>query len=74
MTEKDYGKVEYWDARYEKQEGQIFNWLGGYDLVRSLLNEHLILPLYRKHVGAGKEESEEDQNGPKIDLNDVHAV
>ena len=53
MTEKDYGKVEYWDARYEKQEGQIFNWLGGYDLVRSLLNEYLILPLYRKHVEAG---------------------
>ena len=62
----EYGKSSYWDKRYEKEPGKTFDWLGDYETVRVLINEHVILPMYISQQNtSGTEESKESKEEKK---------
>ncbi len=36
----NYGDPNYWDKRYQKQEGKTFDWLEDYESLRPLLQKY----------------------------------
>jgi len=38
----DYGEIEYWDKRYEKEKDKTFDWLESWDEVKEILEKNAI--------------------------------
>ena len=38
----DYGEIEYWDKRYEKEKDKTFDWLESWDDVKNILEKNAI--------------------------------
>ena len=38
----DYGEIEYWDKRYEKEKDKTFDWLESWDDVKEILEKNAI--------------------------------
>ena len=59
----DYGTVAYWDDRYEKQAGKIFDWVDTFEQVKPIFDQHILAPLFHQHAqaqGEGESSSVED--------------
>ena len=37
----NYGDPKYWDERYHKCDGSMFDWLEGYDQLKAMLNDYM---------------------------------
>ena len=54
MHATNYGSVQYWNDRYQKQGETTFDWVEQWAELRPVLNERVVIPLYKQFLEGGK--------------------
>lgn len=73
----NYGDPEYWEKRYEEQEGRTFDWLESYDTLKPLIEDLVAFNSRVLILGCGNAELGEDmykggyRNIANIDISNV---
>ena len=55
----NYGEEEYWDLRYEEQEGRLFDWLEDYGTLKPIFERFMLRSDRILMLGCGNSELSE---------------